>query len=329
MRFIIYGAGGIGGTIGARLFQHGQEVILIARGPHYQAVKDKGLVFNSPVESVTLPIPCVDHPSNIEYTDQDVVLLAMKSQHTREALEALRDAAGADIPVICAQNGVDNERAASRRFNRVYGMVVLLPASHFDPGVVQTEAKTTTGILDIGCYPNGTDALCEEVAKILSGSQFDAIADPAIMRWKYAKLLVNLGNSLQAVCEAGEAGAAIYRMLMREAVACYKAAGIDCASRDEVTERRGDIIQSAPVKGETRGGGSSWQSIVRGTGSIESDYLNGEIVLLGKLHGVATPANSVLQQLANQLATERGQPGSYQVADVKNLIIKAGGKFSD
>ena len=329
MRFIIYGAGGIGGTIGARLFQHGQEVILIARGAHYQAIKDHGLVFNSPVESVTLPIPCFDYPSKIDFSDKDVVLLAMKSQHTRDALEALRDTAGADIPVVCCQNGVDNERAASRRFNRVYGMVVILPASHFDPGVVQTEAKTTTGILDVGCYPDGTDSLCEEIAERLSSSMFEAIPDPGIMRWKYAKLLVNLGNSLQALCEAGEAGADIYRMLMQEGVACYKAAGIDCASRDEVAERRGNVIQTVPVKGEKRGGGSSWQSIVRATGSIESDYLNGEIVLLGKLHGVATPANSVLQQLANQLAQERGKPGSYQVKAVQDLIEKAGGKFSD
>ena len=328
MRFIIYGAGGIGGTIGARLFQNGQEVILIARGPHYQAIRNQGLIFNSPVESVTLPIPCVDHPSNIKFSDMDVVLLTMKSQHTREALEALRDSAGANIPVVCCQNGVDNERAASRRFNRVYGMVVLLPASHFEPGVVQTEAKTITGILDVGRYPTGTDALSEEMAGILSASNFDAKPDPAIMRWKYAKLLVNLGNSLQAVCEAGEEGADIYRMLMREAVACYKAAGIDCAARDEVTERRGNIIQTASVEGQQRGGGSSWQSIVRGTGSIESDYLNGEIVLLGKLQGIKTPANSVLQQLANQLALERGKPGSYEVETVKDLIVKAGGEFA-
>ena len=328
MRFIIYGAGGVGGTIGARLFQNNQDVLLIARGAHYQAIKDQGLIFNSPLESVNLPIPCVSHPSEIHYTDQDVAILTMKSQHTPEALEALRDSAGADIPVICGQNGVENERTASRLFNRVYGMVVILPASHFDPGIVQTEAKTTTGILDVGVYPTGTDSLIEKVAEILSTSNFDSKPDPAIMRQKYAKMLVNLGNSLQALCEAREEGAEIYRMLIHEAVDCYKAAGIDCASREEVAERRGNIVQTAPVDGQQRSGGSSWQSIVRGTGSIESDYLNGEIVLLGKLHGVATPANSVLQQLANQLARERGKPGSCEISRVQDLIVKAGGTFN-
>ena len=45
MRFVIYGAGGIGGTIGARLFQHGHDVMLIARGPHLEAIKEPGLMF--------------------------------------------------------------------------------------------------------------------------------------------------------------------------------------------------------------------------------------------------------------------------------------------
>ena len=50
---------------------------------------------------------------------------------------------------------------------------------------------------------------------------------------------------------------------------------------------------------QSRPGASSWQSLARGTGSIEADYLNGEIVLLGRLHGVATPVNAALQRLAN------------------------------
>jgi 2-dehydropantoate 2-reductase len=110
MRFIIYGAGGIGGTIGARLFQHGHEVILIARGEHLKAIQERGLIFKSPHETVTLPIPCFGYPSEIRFQEGDVVFMTMKSQHTREALEALRDAAGEDIPVICCQNGVANER---------------------------------------------------------------------------------------------------------------------------------------------------------------------------------------------------------------------------
>jgi 2-dehydropantoate 2-reductase len=83
---------------------------------------------------------------------------------------------------------------------------------------------------------------------------------------------------------------------------------------------RGDRVRIQPVNGSPRGGGSSWQSLTRGTGSIEADYLNGEIVLLGREHGVPTPVNEVLQRLANQAARERQAPGSTGPSEVMALI---------
>lgn len=327
MRYIIYGAGAIGGTIGARLFQQGQDVVLIARGDHLAAIQQKGLTFRSPVETESLPIPCVGHPSEIDFRPDDIVFMTVKTHQSQVALEALRDAAGDEIPVVCCQNSVANERMALRLFQHVYAMVVMLPASHLEPGVVQTEAVGITGILDAGCYPSGTDELIEGITRTLSNSNFTSQADPKVMRQKYAKLLNNLNNALDALTEARDEAQDISRMLNREALACYEAAGIDCASREEVAKRRGNIVQTAPVSGQPRGGSSSWQSVARGTGSIEADYLNGEIVLLGRLYGVPTPANLVLQRLANRLAKERGKTGSYSVDQVRRLIVEAGGVF--
>jgi len=327
MRYIIYGAGGIGGCIGARLFQHGHDVILIARGAHLRAMQEKGLILKSPIETVALPIPCVGHPSEIEFREEDVVIMTMKSQHSTEALEALRDTAGEDIPVICGQNGVDNERMAARRFSRVYGMVVFLPASHLEPGIVLAQSKTLTGVLDVGCFPTGTDAVIEEVAAALSASNFSSKADPRVMRYKYSKMLGNLYNALQALCGPKAPTQEILGMMRQEGIRCYEAAGIDYCRPEEVAERRRDLVQEGPIDGQPRGGSSSWQSITRGTGSIESDYLNGEIVLLGKLYGVPTPANRVIQRLANKLARERGKTASYSVDQVKALIMEAGGRF--
>ncbi|NUT26811.1 MAG: ketopantoate reductase family protein, partial [Streptomyces sp.] len=68
-----------------------------------------------------------------------------------------------------------------------------------------------------------------------------------------------------------------------------------------------------------RGGGSSWQSLTRGTGTIEADYLNGEIALLGRLHGVPTPLNELLQHLANTFARERREAGSMPVGELVRL----------
>ena len=130
MRFVIYGAGGIGGTIGARLFQHGHDVMLIARGPHLEAIKEHGLRFVSATIDERFPIPAVGHPREANLDVGDVVILCMKSQHTESALTDLIESASSKTPVVCCQNGVANERMALRRFANVYGMVVLLPAEH-------------------------------------------------------------------------------------------------------------------------------------------------------------------------------------------------------
>ena len=108
-----------------------------------------------------------------------------------------------------------------------------------------------------------------------------------------------------------------------EGEAALDAAGIDYASRDEDKERRGDRMHVQPVNGEMRGGGSSWQSLARGTGSIEADYLNGEIVLLGRLHGVPTPVNAMLNDLANTMAREGQPPGSYDIDALSALVPSA------
>ena len=328
MRIIIYGAGGIGGVIGARLSQNGYEVILIARGAHLDAIQQKGLRFESPHESVALQIPAVGHPSEIEFQAEDVVLMTMKSQHSLSALEDLRAAAGEEISVICCQNGVENERMALRRFNRVYAMVVYIPTNHLEPGVVQAQSKTLTGILDAGVYPRGTDALIEKITAMLEASNFSAKADPRVMRWKYTKLLMNLGNSLQAACAPDpDETREIRELLRREALSCYEAAGIEYATVEEERERRGTLIQLGEINGRKRLGGSSWQSLTRGTGNIEADYLNGEIVLLGRLHGIPTPANHVLQKMADKIARERTPAGSVPLDDVKESI-KTATRFS-
>jgi 2-dehydropantoate 2-reductase len=103
------------------------------------------------------------------------------------------------------------------------------------------------------------------------------------------------------------------------------AAGIDCASSAEDKARRGDLIRIRPIAGEPRAGGSSWQSLARGSGRIEADQLNGEIVLLGRLHGVPTPVNELLQGTARHLALIGAPPGSMTEADLEAQLGWPGG----
>jgi 2-dehydropantoate 2-reductase len=79
---------------------------------------------------------------------------------------------------------------------------------------------------------------------------------------------------------------------------------------------------SETVGGRQRAGGSSWQSIARGAGSIETDYLNGEIALLGRLHGVPTPVNAAMQRLAARMVRERIPAGSIGLDDIEREVAK-------
>ena len=320
MRFIIYGAGGVGGVIAAQLIRAGIEVVLIARGDHLEALRGKGLRLETPHEAVTIPVTAVGHPAEIAFRQDDVVVLAMKSQHTVSALHDLWAAAGDRIAAICCQNGVANERAALRRFQNVYAMLVYLPAQFIEPGRIQCYGALKSGVLDIGRYPQGADDFAAGVSACLESGNISSRADPKVMRHKFAKLLKNLGNGLEAVLPEGVRAEDILAALTDEGHACLKAAGIDWAGDDEVKARLDGVFAMGRLSGPARVGGSSRQSLVRATGDIETDYLNGEIVLLGRLHGIQTPANLVIQRLSNAFARNRTMPGDITPDHLRDLI---------
>ena len=315
-RYIIYGAGGIGGAIGASLYQHGFEVMLIARGRHLRQIQGNGLLFRRPQGDTRLALSAVGEPQEIEFRGDEVVFFCMKSQDTLEALLALRDVAGSGVPVVMCQNGVANEQMAVRFFHRVYAMLVYMPTTHLEPGVVRAEGKTIIGVLDAGVYPTGVDDTIRQVCADLTEANFSSTPDPQVMRIKYTKLLVNLGNALQALCGLEADIKAIIKALQKEAMDCFDVAGIEYLNIRDMRARHTGIIEYGEIAGASRGGGSSWQSMMRGTGAIEADYLNGEIVLLGKQHGVNTPYNSALRDLATRAARQACAPGSMSAEEL-------------
>jgi 2-dehydropantoate 2-reductase len=318
MRFVIYGAGAIGGAIGGRMFQAGHDVTLIARGVHGEILRQRGLELVAGDEVAVLPVPTVSHPSELELTPGDVVLLAMKTQDTAPALTALAEHAPAGIRVVCAQNGVENERLALRSFADVYGMVVMCPSAHLEPGRVEARWTPVTGLLDLGRYPTGVDPMAEEIAAALRAATFGSEPRPDIMRWKYRKLIMNLANAALALCGPSEELRPLVKLLQDEGEACLASAGIELVTRDEDRQRRGELTTRP-----SPGGDSSTQSLSRRLGSIETDYLNGEIALLGRLHGVPTPANAVVQRLANDAAAALRPPGHLTAEAVLAAVAAA------
>jgi 2-dehydropantoate 2-reductase len=316
MNYIIYGAGAIGGTIGARLHMGGQSVTLIARGAHLEKIRAQGLEFSEPDGTTTLRIPTAADPREIDIDTGDVVILAMKSQDTFAAVTTLATAAPPGIRLVCAQNGVNNERVALRHFPHVVAALVVVSADHLEPGSVLRFGEPFVGILDVGLYPNGTDESVDRIAGDLRDSGFRSQADPQVMKAKYRKLYFNLGNVVGALIGKDDEITASARA---EADEVFDKAGVAMTSLEDDRKRR-EGLRTRDAHGGGRSGGSSWQSLARAAGSIETDYLNGEIVLLGRLHGIPTPVNEVLCEAAREAARNKARPGTLDRARLEARI---------
>ncbi|MCM2577326.1 ketopantoate reductase family protein [Streptomyces meridianus] len=325
MRYIIIGAGAIGGAIGGRLHDSGHDVVLVARGRHHDTLRDRGLRLRTPDGDLELSVPVAGRPEDVGLRPDDVLVLAVKTQDSGAALDAWAHrpvegggTAARRLPLICAQNGVENERLALRRFQRVYGMCVWLPATHVEPGEVTVPCGPYAGALTLGRFPSGQDDVVRRMGADLEKSGFLAPVVDHVMRWKYAKLVTNLGNAVNALCGpgAGPEAKALAERAREEGAAVLDAAGTDRASAGELSELVAGKVEMRPVAGVQHGRGSSWQSLARGSGTIESDFLNGEIVLLGRLHGIATPVNEALREAANEAARAHRPPGSMTGAEL-------------
>lgn len=320
MHFLVYGAGAIGGTLGGLLADAGHEVSLIARGRHLAAIQADGLAVVTAAGRQIHQLPAFQSPAKVDWSRIDVVLLAMKSQDTEPALRELAEYANPVTPVVCVQNGVANEARALRLFPHVYGVCVMFPATHLEPGVVQADCAPVPALLDIGRYPTGVDETASAISAAFRSAGCHSDARPDIMAWKYAKLLLNLDNSLDLIFDGAEETGELREVARQEGVEALRAAAIRYVSAAEDLRRRDNLLQVQAIGGKERAGSSSRQSLLRGTGSVEADYLNGEISLLGRLHEVPTPVNDLLTRLANIIAREGREPGSFTVAEFRTLL---------
>ncbi len=162
------------------------------------------------------------------------------------------------------------------------------------------------------------------MAAAFEAGNIAAFVIPDVMASKYGKLLLNLHNIVEAALGRGVETKAIDTLLRAEAEAALAAAGIAWREVGAGDPRRKALMGEREVAGIDRPGGSSTQSLVRGTGSIETDWLNGEIVLLGRLHGVPVPANAFFVGLSQRLLREGAKPGDLSLADVEAGLAAAG-----
>ncbi|MEO3743835.1 2-dehydropantoate 2-reductase N-terminal domain-containing protein [Plantactinospora sp. B5E13] len=328
MRYVIIGAGAVGGTIGVRLSQAGLDVTLVARGAQLTAIRERGLTLVTPDGEHTARLPGYADPTTggevPTLTPDTVLVLTVKSQDTETALRGWADlpvvgggTASERLPLLTAQNGVANETAAARLFDRVHPVCVWLPATYLEPGRVVASGHPYSGMLHVGAYPDGSDETSRRIAADLAAGGFLAPVRDDVMRWKYGKLLRNLGNAVEALFgRDSRTGSTdeLYEAVRTEGETVLDKAGIGYTSVAEEAAERGDRIRSVPVGGTDRQGSSTWQSLARQTGSVETDHLNGEIVLLGRRYGVPTPVNAAIQRAMRRAVRERIPAGTFPQA---------------
>jgi 2-dehydropantoate 2-reductase len=317
MRFVVFGAGAIGGVLGARLAQAGEDVTLVARAAHARAIRQSGLRLDAPEKSATLALPVAEAASELAFRGDEVVLLATKSQDSAGALRDLAAVARPETPIVCVQNGVANERVAARFFADVYGVCVMCPAEHIEPGVVVAQSAPLTGLLDIGRFPRGSDDVSRSVAEAFRRATFESEVRDDVMAWKYRKLVLNLANAVEATCARGTGRRELIDLLRREGEEVLRAAHIDVVAGEEDEARRGDLLQVREVEGRARAGSSTWQSLARRTGAVETDYLNGEIALIARRIGRRAPINARLTALARHAARNNVRPGGLGVDQLR------------
>jgi 2-dehydropantoate 2-reductase len=336
-RYVFIGAGAIGSAVGGLLTRHDVPVLLVARGAHAEAVAGGGLTVRCPDDRFSVRPPTVTGPEQARLGTADVLVLCTKTPQATAALDQwadvpVHDPAGrpvgraADLLPICtALNGVASEDLALRRFARVFAVCVWCPAVMIEPGEVIVRTAPGRGVFHLGRYgvpddPDGDARLLAGLARDWGAAGCRVVHPPEVMAWKYRKLLANLGNALQALLDDASDAADLRQAVEDEGRDVLTAAGIRFLAEDQPADWR-DGLSIQPVPGEPeRLGGSSWQSLVRGTGSIETDYLNGEIALVARRIGHPAPLNSRLTALARRAARDGLPPGSIRLDDLRTHL---------
>ncbi|WP_153504107.1 ketopantoate reductase family protein [Cumulibacter manganitolerans] len=333
-RYVIIGTGAIGGTIGGRLAEHGVPVAWVSRGEHAAVLARDGLTLRTPRATYQVCAPVWTAPEEADLGPGDVLVLATKLHQAGAALAAWADAtvrdehgvvgtAGETLPVVTATNGLAGEDLALRYFARVYAAAVWCPATHVRPGEVVARYDGDSGIFFLGRYPRAqpADALARAIADDWSGAGLRVPLPDDVMAWKRRKLVANMGNAVDALIVPGDGAAALTRACRKEAEAALAASGEPVVSSAKEKALGASAPRTAAVDGAPEEVGSStFQSLARRTGTIETDYLNGEIVRLGRLHGVPTPVNAALASLARVAAASGAAPRSIPAADVEAVL---------
>ena len=182
MGYLVLGAGAIGGTVGAGLVRDGHEVLFCdADAEHVAAMNERGLSIEGPVEQFTVPVRAVT-PDRLPATIDDVVLLAVKSQHTASAAQLLAGRLVGRAHVVSLQNGLTaGPIAAAVGRDAVVAAFVNFGADYLGPGRI---IRGNRGSFRVG----ELDGTLTERVRAFAHDVPDVEVTDSILGYEWAKL---------------------------------------------------------------------------------------------------------------------------------------------
>ena len=331
MRFLVWGAGAIGGTLGACLARAGHDITLVDNvEDHVAAIARRGLRITGPITEFTQGVPAYT-PDTVSGSWETVVL-ATKAHHTDVATRALLPHLAADGCIVSAQNGL-NELAIARIAGRVrtVGAFVNFGADYLEPGVVHYGGR---GAVVVG----ETDGrITPRVSAIRDAwADFDERAIVTSNIWGYlwgkeaygAMLFATaLTNDSIADSLALPAYRGLYVALAREILAVARARGVTPEAFDGFDPSA--YLPDAPPdaaagsldalvahnRRSAKSHSGIWRDLAVRRRRTEVDAQLGIVVTLGSEAGVATPLTARLVELIHDI--ENGErPQSRDTLDV-------------
>ncbi|MDX1575287.1 MAG: 2-dehydropantoate 2-reductase [Kiloniellales bacterium] len=302
MRFVIVGAGGVGGYFGARLAAAGHQVTFIARGAHGAAMASGGLTVRSELGDLHIDEPAV-------FTDPaaagacDFLLLCVKMQDLVPLADTLRPLISPGTAVVPLQNGVEAEEMLRKALGPdcVMGGVAYIFAHIAEPGKIQhvgQVARLAFGELD-GQETERQKALLAACAAAGIGAEATGSIDDRIWR-KFALLAPLAGATCLGRCPVGGVRAdprlwAKLVAMVGEAVALGRVRGVSLPEDLEARTLKAVNQLDAGMK-------TSMLTDLEAGKPLELEWLNGAVVRLGREAGLATPANAEVVAALRPLA---------------------------
>jgi 2-dehydropantoate 2-reductase len=188
----------------------------------------------------------------------------------------------------------------------------------------------------VGRWPSGLSEVARDVAQAVAKTDIPAYVTEEIAVHKWNKMAINLNNATFGLlglsgqeAQADPEIRAFLADVYEEGVRVLRAAGIrfegppGSSIEDRIRSLRGPVEGVfVPVDEEPRHRPSLWQDLYHGGGQVEADWFNGEIVRLGRAHGVPTPYSALLLELITEMAGRRERPGRYTLRDLRARLSR-------